>query len=83
MKKVISTLLAAAMILSLTACSNTTVSNDNQSGSSAETQATDSDAIAGDGNAETVEPTEVTVTGMDANGNPIEVTVPYNASAAL
>lgn len=65
MKKLMSLLLAAILALSLVACGN-------DSGSAPED---DADQAAVAGNAD--EPTEVTVTGMDADGEPVEVTVPY------
>lgn len=77
MKKLISLLLAATLVLSLTACGNTS-GNDNADSKESETVAADTEEAADTTeNEEEAEPTEVTVTGMDANGEPIEVTVPY------
>lgn len=66
MKKLLSLLLAAMMILSLAACSNNTTTNDT-------TDQDDSTGVQED----SAEPATVTVTGMDANGEPVEVEVPY------
>lgn len=66
MKKLLSLLLAAMMILSLAACSNNTTTNDT-------TDQDDSTEVQED----SAEPATVTVTGMDANGEPVEVEVPY------
>lgn len=66
MKKLLSLLLAAIMILSLAACSSKTATDDT----------TNQDDSAG-AQEESSEPATVTVTGMDANGEPVEVEVPY------
>lgn len=84
MKKMISLLLVAMMILSLAACGNT---NGDESKGTSPSVASEPENVTGgnetqaptdSGEQETAEePTEVVVTGMDANGEPVEVTVPY------
>ena len=64
MKKALSLMLAIALTLSLAACGSTGSGNA-------------SEPASGETPAETNEPTEVVVTGMDADGEPVEVTVPY------
>ncbi len=75
MKKVVSLMLAALMLLVFAACSNTTAGNTESGSSSGQT---DLQGDSGSG-----EPTTVTVTGMDAQENPIEVTVPYKPSRVV
>lgn len=88
MKKAISLLLAAMMALSLAACGNTTATENKASGAgaSAESEAPEGNvesSTAAESEAAEVsetspeEPSEVTVNGVDALGEPIEVTVPY------
>lgn len=90
MKKVISLLLAATMAFGLAACGNTTATDNAVSGAGASEAA--ETTVDSEDSAETVESeaaeasaesagaedlSEVTVTGVDAAGEPIEVTVPY------
>lgn len=82
MKKVISLLLAAMLVLSMAACGSTSANENTDAGAAvpAGTEAADAadeettDAVESE---DAEEPAEVTVTGMDAAGEPIEVTVPY------
>lgn len=78
MKKALSLILTFVMIMSLAACgsSNTTSGTSGQSGTPAAVESStfafeESDAPAGE------EPAEVTVSGCDADGEAIEVVVPY------
>ncbi|MDO4332779.1 MAG: ABC transporter substrate-binding protein [Eubacteriales bacterium] len=82
MKKVISLLLAAMLVLSMAACGSTSA-NENTDAEAAVPAGTEAADAADEETTDAVEsedaeePAEVTVTGMDAAGEPIEVTVPY------
>lgn len=76
MKKLISLLLAAMLVLSLAACSNNTAS-DNQKDANQDDNSV-SQQPSNEGDSETEEPTEVTITGLNGAGEEVEVTVPYN-----
>lgn len=77
MKKLISLLLAAMLVVSLAACSNSNT-GDNNSNTSTPPASNDANASDNAGGNETEEPTEVTVTGLDGNSEEVQVTVPYN-----
>lgn len=72
MKKVISLLLVLVMVMSIAACGNSAGSSD-----AAQTTAPVSEEPAAPVEEASEEPAEVTVTGVDAAGEKIEVTVPY------
>ena len=71
MKKLFSLLLALAMVMSLAACSTSAGGGNESEGSAAPVS---EEPVGGAGGEE---PTEVTVNGVDANGEPTEVTIPY------
>ena len=77
MKKLLALLLTLAMVLSLAACGGSNNSNAGSGNNSGNDQNQQSDTQEPEDSTEPQEPTEVTVTGMDANGEPVEVTVPY------
>ncbi|MDE5934035.1 MAG: ABC transporter substrate-binding protein, partial [Lachnospiraceae bacterium] len=87
-KKIFSLMLALVMILSMTACGgNTAATSDSSSDSdnsvSGEAEESNVEASDADSEASSVQdesmsdPETVVVIGMDSNGEPIEVTVPY------
>lgn len=75
MKKVISLLLAAMLVLSLAACSKTESGSGAESTPPASNDVNESNDLGGN---ESEEPTEVTVTGLDGNSEEVQVTVPYD-----
>ena len=92
MKKIFSLMLCLVMILSMTACGGNTAAtsdsssdSDNSVSGEAEANAEESNVEASDADSEAAsvqdesmsDPETVVVTGMDSNGEPIEVTVPY------
>ena len=73
MKKLISLLLATAMVLSLAACGTSAGTPGTEPGAGTETTSTEPESVTG-GEAD---PETVTVTGQDALGEDIQVEVPY------
>ena len=85
MKKLLALALAAMMLLGLAACSSTggTPSADPMAGGGGETESSAPEDSTAEPSVEptlaaTPAPTEVTVDCVDADGNPIQVNVPYN-----
>lgn len=75
MKKVISLLLAAMLVLSLAACSKTESGSGAESTPPASHDVKESNNLGGN---ESEEPMEVTVTGLNGSSEEVQVTVPYN-----